>query len=197
MIDLNFLAHIALSGNNTEITIGNFIADSILPKERSLLSAEMQKGISLHHAIDKFTDSHRAFKNTVRLLQPSLRKYAPVATDVFYDHFLAINFQQYFPAQSLYQFSKTFYASLEEHKNSLPGKGKDLATYIIQYDWLNMYESLEGLHAILTQMSKRTRFESHLDSATEEMKKYYEEINNDFQCLFPELMEHCKNFMNN
>jgi len=194
---LNFLAHIALSGADPEIAIGNFIADSILPKERKLLSKEMQRGIALHHLIDEFTDSHKNFKNTVQLLRPSLKKYAPVAADVFYDHFLAKNFQKYFAHQSLKEFTKDFYSSIEHHLNELPGKGRELATYILQYDWLNMYATTDGLHTILCQMSKRTRFESNLDKAIVQLKDHYEEINQDFQQLFPELIQHCKNFLRN
>ncbi|MCX6180596.1 MAG: acyl carrier protein phosphodiesterase [Bacteroidetes bacterium] len=193
---MNFLAHIALSGSDHEVAIGNFIADSILPKERALLSAQMQKGIALHHAIDTFTDQHSAFKNTVQLLRPTLKKYAPVAADVFYDHFLALHFQEYFNS-TLKDYSATFYYNLAQHKNTLPGKGRELAAYIIQYDWLNMYPSIDGIHTILCQMSKRTRFESHLDKASLTLKEHYEEIGNDFKLLFPQLMQLSENLLKN
>ncbi|MFM7024266.1 MAG: ACP phosphodiesterase [Flavobacteriales bacterium] len=193
---MNFLAHIVLSGPDPEVAIGNFIADSILPKERGLLSPKMQKGIEPHHAIDSFTDQHHAFKNTVQLLRPSLKKYAPVAADVFYDHFLASHFQD-FHAQNLKTFTAGFYASLTQYKNQLPGKGRELANYIIQYDWLNMYSSVEGLHNILCQMAQRTRFESNLDKASLTLQEYYEEINFDFHLLFPGLRDLSKNLLKN
>ncbi len=191
---LNFLAHIALSGTNQEIAIGNFIADSILPKERNLLSSEMQKGIPLHQAIDQFTDAHPSFKNTVSLIRPSLRKYAPVATDVYYDHFLAKHFQRYYPAETLQQFSAKFYSALALHEPFLPGNGKHLAHYIIQYDWLNMYASAEGLHKILCQMASRTRFESNLELATDLLLLNYSAIEQDFNALYPDLMQLCATF---
>lgn len=184
---MNFLAHIALSGNDNEIAIGNFIADTILPKERKLLSEKMMRGVNLHHAIDTFTDKHAAFLNTTLLSRPILRKYAPVATDVFFDHFLALHFEEYYN-MDLLSFSKEFYISIDARRKDLPERAQILAHHLLKNDWLNMYKSTDGLHMILTQMSKRTRFDSNLDKAVLVLQENYEEIENDFKSIFPELM---------
>ncbi len=185
---MNFLAHIVLSGNDNEIALGNLIADTILPKQRKELSIKMQKGIELHHAIDTFTDQHAAFKNTVLLSRPLLKKYAPVAADVFFDHFLAKHFESYFSPLNLKDFIANFYSYIERNKKQLPNNAQELTKYLIQYDWLNTYLSVEGIHQILCQMSKRTKFESNLQSASLILKENYQEIEKDFNQLFPELM---------
>ena len=43
---MNYLAHIYLSNDNKEITIGNFIADGIKGKKYTEFPKEIQKGIS-------------------------------------------------------------------------------------------------------------------------------------------------------
>ncbi len=191
---MNFLAHIALSGNDEEVAIGNFIADTILPKERNLLSEKMMRGVRLHRAIDTFTDKHSSFIRTTQFSRSVLKKYAPVATDVFFDHFLALYFEKYFPAITLDIFSKSFYASLQKHNHSLPERAQVLIHHLIKNDWLSMYKTVDGINIILTQMSKRTRFESNLDKASEVLKEHYAAIEQDFNLLFPELIELSHNF---
>ena len=52
---MNFLAHLYLSKNNTNIMIGNFIADHIRGNNFNHFSREIQQGIKLHREIDTFT----------------------------------------------------------------------------------------------------------------------------------------------
>ena len=45
---MNYLAHILLSGNNPDVMIGNFIADSIKGSKYNSYPLQIQKGILLH-----------------------------------------------------------------------------------------------------------------------------------------------------
>ena len=49
---MNFLAHIYLSFDDPEITLGNFFADHIRGNKYKHLPNKVQKGILLHRAID-------------------------------------------------------------------------------------------------------------------------------------------------
>ena len=55
---MNFLAHIYLSNEQQEITIGNFIADGIKGTKYTQFTKGIQQGILLHRAIDSYTDTH-------------------------------------------------------------------------------------------------------------------------------------------
>ncbi|MGB5646129.1 MAG: ACP phosphodiesterase, partial [Muriicola sp.] len=92
---MNFLAHIFLSFGDKEISIGNFIADSIRGNKYTHLPATIQKGIILHREIDTFTDAHPIHKKSSKRLHPTQGHYSGVVIDVFYDHFLAKNWAQY------------------------------------------------------------------------------------------------------
>ncbi|MBT6082766.1 MAG: DUF479 domain-containing protein, partial [Polaribacter sp.] len=48
---MNFLAHLYLSQNNTNLMIGNFIADHIRGNHYKEYSNEIQQGVFLHRAI--------------------------------------------------------------------------------------------------------------------------------------------------
>ncbi|HAI44073.1 MAG TPA: DUF479 domain-containing protein, partial [Maribacter sp.] len=65
---MNFLAHIFLSFGDKEITIGNFIADSIRANKFQHLPTKVQKGIKLHRHIDTYTDAHSIPKISSRRL---------------------------------------------------------------------------------------------------------------------------------
>ena len=92
---MNFLAHIYLSGDNDLIKIGNFMADGIRGKQFENYHPEIQKGIILHRFIDTFTDAHPVFRQSTKKLHENYHHYAGVIVDVFYDHFLAKNWNLY------------------------------------------------------------------------------------------------------
>ena len=96
--------------------------------------------------------------------------------------------EKYFPNNPLDTFSKNFYAALQKHHQVLPERAQVLIHHLIKNDWLSMYKTVDGINIILTQMSKRTRFESNLDKASEVLKEHYTAIEKDFSLLFPELL---------
>lgn len=85
---MNYLAHAFLSGSNRDIMLGNFIADSLTKSEDSNYQDDVLKGIKLHRAIDSLTDKHTSVRNAVELLRSNHGKYAPVVTDLLWDHIL-------------------------------------------------------------------------------------------------------------
>jgi acyl carrier protein phosphodiesterase len=116
---MNFLAHIYLSFGNDEITLGNFIADSIRGNKHKHLPINVQKGIMLHRAIDTFTDAHPTVRKSTKRLHKNYSHYSGVIVDIFYDHFLAKNWEQYSDTP-LDVFVEQFYDLLEENYTILP-----------------------------------------------------------------------------
>lgn len=83
---MNFLAHLYLSGDDSEIMVGNFIGDFV--KGRNLnerFEERIVKGIELHRSIDAFTDSHPVVTLSKNRLRDKYRHYSPVIVDMFYD----------------------------------------------------------------------------------------------------------------
>ena len=73
---MNYLAHLFLTRHDEDLTIGNFIADSISNKEVKDFSSSIQQGIFIHRAIDSYTDKHPIVLKSTRRLYPSHGKYA-------------------------------------------------------------------------------------------------------------------------
>ena len=184
---MNYLAHVYLSGSDKDLIIGNFIADHVKGKAYLDYPETIQKGILLHRKIDDFTDHHPLFKKNVTLLFPQFRHYSRVIVDMFFDHFLAAQWELYYP-DPLEDFSRQFYLLMQEYSGSLPDKTKKILPILSKYNWFVAYQSLEGLEDILFQMSQRTRFPSKMFLAVVELEKNYSKIALDFNTFFTELI---------
>lgn len=188
---MNFLAHIYLSGDNDLIKIGNFMADGIRGKQFENYPSEIQKGIILHRFIDTYTDAHPVFRKSTKRLHEKYHHYAGVIIDVFYDHFLAKNWSNY-SDESLVDFTNRFYESLRDNYDFLSERTKGMMPYMIEYNWLVSYQTVEGINRILTQMDGRTKNESKMRFASNELIEFYTEFEQEFITFFEDLRIHSK-----
>ncbi|HIN38704.1 MAG TPA: DUF479 domain-containing protein [Flavobacteriales bacterium] len=184
---MNFLAHLLLSGANDEIRIGNFIADSVKGSDLSKFSATVQTGILLHRKIDHYTDNHPVVMKSKVRLRPQFHKYSPVIVDVFYDHFLAKNWNNY-ASQPLEEFIACAYKLLSDNFELIPGRTQMMLPYMIKDNWLLHYREIEGIRRALTGMARRSKFESKMEYATISLEKNYKQFQEEFETFFPELI---------
>ncbi|CAM3096155.1 acyl carrier protein phosphodiesterase [Flavobacterium frigoris] len=188
---MNFLAHIYLSGDNDLIKIGNFMADGIRGKHFENYPLEVQKGIILHRAIDTFTDAHPVFRQSTKKLHSRYHHYSGVIVDVFYDHFLAKNWVKY-SDEDLETYVTTFYRSLNDNIPILSERTISIMPYMIKQNWLLSYQTIAGIDKILTQMDSRTKNESKMRFASEELTQFYTEFEQEFTGFFEELRAHAR-----
>lgn len=183
---MNFLAHIYLSGDNDQVRIGNFMADSIKGKKYLKYPKLIQKGIVLHRAIDFYTDTHPTFKTSTQRLFSKYGHYSGIIVDIFYDHFLAANWKDYSDI-SLDKYVLNFYTLLKENYEILPPKVKNFLPYMIEGNWLLSYAELDGIEKVLHGMNNRTNRKSGMHLATVELKEYYSEFEEEFRSFFEEV----------
>jgi len=190
---LNFLAHIYLSGDSVKIQIGNFIADSVKGKQVDDFDDEIKKGIKLHRAIDAYTDQHPVVLQSTERLKSTQQRYAPVAVDIFYDHFLAKNWLNYH-TEPLDAFVETFYKNIQQHHDILPSEIKYMLPHMVRQNWLYNYQKMKGIERVFEGMSQRTSFKSNLLHAPQDLLTHYQDFEKDFTLFFPELINYCKDF---
>ncbi|NNE02795.1 MAG: DUF479 domain-containing protein [Eudoraea sp.] len=184
---MNFLAHIFLSFGDDEITIGNFIADSIRGNKYDHLPERVQKGILLHRAIDTYTDSHPITKQSSKRLHPNHGHYSRVVVDIFYDHFLARNWNTYSDT-SLDTYVSQFYELLDIHYPILPIGVQKMMPYMIGDNWLVNYAHIEGINRVLKGMYRRTKEKSNMNFAVLDLQEHYDLFENEFHAFFEELI---------
>jgi len=184
---MNFLAHIYLSGNDTDVIIGNFIADGIKGKKYKNFSTRIQKGILLHREIDTFTDAHPIVRQSTKKLHQNYGHYSGIIVDILYDHFLAKNWSRYSDVP-LEEYVENFYQLLRDSFEILPTRIQKMMPYMIADNWLLSYATIEGISKILAQMNYRTKNQSKMNLAVVELEEYYEEFEAEFTAFFDELI---------
>jgi acyl carrier protein phosphodiesterase len=188
---MNYLAHIYLSGDNDQLKIGNFIADSVKGKQYLDYPPEIQKGIILHRAIDTFTDTHPIVSKSVSRLFDRYGHYSRVIIDILYDHFLAANWIHYCDIP-LKEYTEDFYKLLEDNFKVLPKPVQNFLPYMIANNWLYNYRKIEGIEKILFQMNRRIKYRARMHLAVEELRAFYQEFENEFRLFFEELRAYVK-----
>jgi acyl carrier protein phosphodiesterase len=184
---MNFLAHAYLSGNRDKILVGNFIADFVKGKQAlNAFEPEIRQGIELHRIIDEFTDTHSIVHQSKERLRPKYRHYAGVIVDVFYDHFLAKNWNRYDPLP-LEKFTTHVYDVVASFDKILPVGARHMLPYMTSSNWLLNYSKIEGIHRALSGMSQRTPFESKMEQASKDLEIHYEDFGREFETFFPSL----------
>jgi acyl carrier protein phosphodiesterase len=201
---MNILAHGYLSemtsqGRNSGILLGNFAGDFIKGNPahpRHALLPDELIGIKLHRAIDAFTDTHPDVALVKDLLRPRCHKYAGVAVDVFFDHFLAVRFTQ-LTGESLGVFVAYFQKTLLNNADRLPESASRMLAAMIRYDWLTHYQNADGIDKSLKGLARRTAFPSGLDTAIDDFTAYYQTIGDAFARFWPELVVEVKQIGDN
>lgn len=191
---MNFLAHIFLSKDDDKLTVGNFIGDFVKGAQINDYDDEIKLGILLHREIDHYTDNHDVVKLSKDRLRPDYRHYSPVIVDVFYDHFLAKNWNR-FSSGKLEPFTQDFYAMIDNYRKVLPEPARHMLTYMKRDNWLYNYRLTEGIHRALSGMSRRTSFDSRMEYAVNDLKRNYEQFEAEFLTFFPDLRRRCKQFL--
>jgi acyl carrier protein phosphodiesterase len=174
---MNFLAHLFLSGKNEEVMVGNLLEDFVIGRiehpRNVVYNQTLKNGILLHRLIDTFTDTNHVVSDCKVVLYEKYHKYAAVLIDIFFDHYLAIHWQDY-SNEPFDEFRQRVYASFQNHWSILPEKMKPMIESMIKHDWLNNYCEFWGIERALIGISRRTKYESNMEKATEDLMTNYQ-----------------------
>ncbi len=189
---MNFLAHTHLSGDNDPLLFGNFIADAVKGNAFNGFDAEIKKGILIHRKIDSFTDRHEIVKDSIKRVRPAFGKYAGIAVDIYYDHFLAANWRNY-DSTDLSDFTVRVYKILARRFLIMPARTRRMLPFLIAQNWLNSYANLDDLKRIFYGMDRRTSFKSGMVDAVAVLKANYSHLQSEFEAYYPLLREYVEN----
>jgi acyl carrier protein phosphodiesterase len=185
---VNYLAHLYLAGDAPEALIGNLMGDFARGSMLEGYSEGIREGIRLHRKIDAYTDTHPVVIESKRRISPANRRYAGILIDVFYDHFLARDWETYSPLP-LADFTAGVYDLLRDRLDHLPEPLQRLAPRMIAEDWLTSYAELPGIEQALRRVARRLKRENQLPTATVELEAHYNALAGDFARFFPDLRD--------
>ncbi len=184
---MNYLAHAYLSFNQPEILAGNMISDFVKGKTKFDYPPGIQKGIALHRAIDEFTDTHPATKTAKEFFRPAYRLYSGAFTDVVFDHFLALDKNEFANQHVLENFSIQVYQILEEKNSLLPLRFQSLFPHMKKHNWLYNYQFCSGIEKCFAGLVYRAKYMFEPETAFTVFKENYAALKDCYQGFFPEL----------
>lgn len=164
------------------------ISDFVKGKKRFDFSSQVQKGIMLHRAIDSFTDTHAATKKAKEFFKLSVGLYAGAFVDIVYDHFLALDTNE-FTNDALLNFSQFAYTALDAHINILPPKFAGMLPYMKRDNWLYNYKTTTGIKNSFGGLVRRAQYLDNNTAVFEDFINNYQALQHCYAAFFPEVKQ--------
>lgn len=177
---MNFLAHAFLAGADPADRLGGLMGDFVKGPLPAGLPADIAAGVRLHRQIDVFAESHPAFRRSRARVSAPRRRVAGIMVDMFYDHFLARDWELFAP-QPLEAFSAEMYALLAAHAAILPPRLAQILPRMRADDWLASYRAPEIIELALDRMASRLRRANPLGGSGAELCLDYAGYEADFR----------------
>lgn len=168
--------------------VGNLLPDFTKQINEQAYPPEVMQGVALHRYIDRYTDNHPIFKLSRSRISTERRRFSAVLIDIFYDHFLAMNWEQYHPIP-LRESTQFYYNQLAQAGITLPLRLSDAIERMPKIDLLYNYRTLKGIEHAVNRVSQRIRFENNLYGGIVELEENFAELEADFHLFFNELQE--------
>ena len=187
---MNYLAHLHLGGQQPQQLLGSLYGDFVKGAALEDFSMQAKEAIRLHRRIDAFTDSHPVVRKALERFSVTRRRYAGIALDMFFDHCLASNWEQY-ADQPLEVFTQKVYGLLEAEP-ALPERLAQIAPLMISEDWFGAYRDFSMIGHGLEVISRRLSQPDGLLHAYEELTSLYLPLSEDFKEFYPLLRQYAQ-----
>lgn len=191
---MNWLAHTLLSKKHIDYQLGNVLADPLRGAAWQGASDDLVAGMTMHKAIDKFTDKHPILSSSKAKLGAD-GHLKGVVLDILYDHFLSQSWDVYAVVE-LDDFLLHFNQQAFDSSRLFPAKAKLIVGRMAETNLLGKYHAFDGLtHAlerIDLRLSARTFAKETATQYIPAIEVQYDELKIDFDAFFPELVQYFK-----
>ncbi|MCU1348157.1 MAG: acpH [Acidobacteria bacterium] len=185
---MNYLAHLFLARDTAESFIGNLAGDFVKGPLTDRFPPAIREGIESHRRIDAYTDAHAEVAKFRRVLTPEFGHYARIISDVFFDHFLAAEWNTWSPHEPLDTFLTRVFALMDTGVEAMPERLREIYPHMRDGKWLRSYATMEGIHRALHNLSFRLSRRPHLELATRHLVDSREELVPHWRVFFAELV---------
>ena len=180
---MNFLAHSYLTFTDEQI-VGQFLQDFIRNKDRFSFPEKIGEGITLHRAIDTFTDAHPEIHEAKKIFSPLVRLYAGAFVDVAFDYFLANSL----PDKILKEHSEKVYRVLRNHEEFLPENFLRMLDRMEKENWLYNYRSDWGIEFSIRNVLNKAKYLNKNLAVFEVFLNHKPQLQYHFDHFFPDLV---------
>ena len=184
---MNYLAHLFLAEPTAESLIGNLAGDFVKGPLGDRFPPAIAEGIRQHRRIDAFTDAHPSVAAFRGVLIPEHGHYARVIADVFFDHFLARDFDEW-GGEPLEAFLDRVHATIDSRIDLLPGRLRFVYPIMRDQRWLLSYREIDSIRMALTGISRRLSRQPDLASAARHLIDSRGALEHHFRAFFPDVV---------
>jgi len=182
---MNYLAHLYFSDPTPYGWAGSLMGDFVKGAGPTQLPNDLQIHLKLHRYIDRLTQNNAVFQMSRKRLNPRYRYARSILVDVFYDHFLACNWNE-FSAQPLEEFAQSVYNGLEMCFDLLGPDLQQQLPHIIKNNWLVSYQNPDIIQRVLLRIEERLQHKIALAEGFEDLFLYRDQLEDDFRIFMAE-----------
>lgn len=176
---MNYLAHLYFSAPRPLAWAGTLMGDFFKGSHFGELPDDLVAHLKLHRRLDTFTLNSPPFQASRRRLCPSFGHGRSILVDVFYDHFLACQWEHY-SLQLLSEFAHGVYRGLHVCHHYLPLSLQEQLPRMIAGDWLTSYRQEEVVGRVLQRLEQRLNHKIPLAQGFEQLHQHREKLEEDF-----------------
>lgn len=184
---MNHLAHLFLAPDDPETRVGALLGDFAHGLELEQLPDRVLEGLRHHRAVDAFTDTHPEVLAAKGLFSPQRRRFAGIALDVVFDHYLIRHWAQ-FSSVPMERFIEQAYCDLRANQHLMPERMAIITGRMIRDDWFSRYGSMDTIGFVLDRIAERIRFNNRFAGAIDEIRLNEEQLEQHFLAFFPDLI---------
>lgn len=167
----------------------NLFGDFVKGKDLSAYNQMVQEGIILHRNIDAFIGQHSKVKELSKLLSPSLPKVSSIAIDIYFDHFLAKNWNDYHH-QELNDFLANFY-TYKINETDYPNELFLQTLFRLKKgQWISEYNTLQGIEYVCRGVSQRISFPNALKNGRMVLENNYNSVEETFKHFMKDAIDY-------
>jgi acyl carrier protein phosphodiesterase len=168
-----------LSGGDDQILVGNFMGDFVKGPLGGRFPERIRQGVTLHRRIDSFAGSDELFQCSRRRLDPHYGLYRGVLVDLFYDHFLVVEWSNW-SGEPFDRYLDRTRSIIERYQAELPERMQKLVPVIFE-ELLPSYGEVSGIGKALERMSRRVARTNPLAGGEAELLRHYLDLRADFR----------------
>jgi acyl carrier protein phosphodiesterase len=185
---VNHLAHVWLAGTEDGLRLGGMLGDFVRGTPDPALPEAVRKGITLHRAVDSYTDRHPEVVAARALFAPPYRRYAGIALDMWFDHCLARDFTAW-SSLPLTVFSAELRALLRRQDALLPPEARRFAQYMEANDLPAGYADPRMIERALAGIGQRLRRDNPLAQMLPVLQALDAPLQQHFEAFLPQLRQ--------
>ncbi|MDI4638384.1 MULTISPECIES: ACP phosphodiesterase [Halomonadaceae] len=180
---MNFLAHAWLSHHGSDdFLYGNLIADGVKGSDLSAWPAPVADGIRHHRRTDRLVDGHPRTRAARGRAPEGRSRYAGIALDLVWDHFLARLLAGDPAQQALIQ---RCYRLLKVQ--SAPERLASMVPPLVEQDWLTRYADFDFTCRAIAGIGQRLSGPNRLAELRPWLEADYVQLEADFRSLWPDM----------